>query len=78
MAQGAQKPVEVGMDYILAPKKEMYGARVYVPKGEPPEEGWPLFVWYHGGGWVTGNLNSDEGFLTHLCCCMPSPSLFAL
>ena len=26
--------------------------RVFTPGGERPEEGWPVMVYYHGGGWV--------------------------
>lgn len=32
--------------------------RVYVPAGEGPL---PVLVWYHGGGWVIGDLDSADG-----------------
>ncbi|MFW6066808.1 MAG: alpha/beta hydrolase fold domain-containing protein [Myxococcota bacterium] len=32
--------------------------RVYVPHGE--EAPWPLLVYYHGGGWVIGSLDSHD------------------
>ncbi|KAK2773771.1 AB hydrolase superfamily protein [Colletotrichum kahawae] len=41
--------------------------RVFVPEGEAPPERWPCLVWLHGGGWVNGGLDSENGFLTHVC-----------
>lgn len=26
--------------------------RVFTPEGEKPEGGWPVMVYFHGGGWV--------------------------
>ncbi|MEL4026299.1 alpha/beta hydrolase [Lysinibacillus endophyticus] len=31
--------------------------RIYTPEGEGP---FPLFVYYHGGGWVLGNLETSD------------------
>ncbi|EXF86075.1 hypothetical protein CFIO01_10145 [Colletotrichum fioriniae PJ7] len=44
-------------------------ARFFVPEGQAPSEeaGWPCLVWLHGGGWVNGGLDSENGFLTHVC-----------
>ncbi|KAK1997405.1 hypothetical protein LX36DRAFT_691413 [Colletotrichum falcatum] len=44
-------------------------ARVFVPAGKAPDAaaGWPCLVWLHGGGWVNGGLDSENGFLTHVC-----------
>ncbi|KAK6225565.1 lipase from carbohydrate esterase family ce10 [Colletotrichum tabaci] len=43
-------------------------ARVFVPEGTAPSpDGWPCMVWLHGGGWVNGGLDSENGFLTHVC-----------
>ena len=33
--------------------------RVYTPAGAGP---FPVFVFFHGGGWVTGNLDTHDGF----------------
>ena len=40
--------------------------RLYYPEGA---EGtvWPTLVFFHGGGWVVGNLDSVEGFCRALC-----------
>lgn len=42
-------------------------ARVYTPKGEMPEAGWPVIVYYHGGGWVIANLDTYDGSARALC-----------
>lgn len=62
-----QKAVEVGRVYDRV--AHHYKIRVFVPPGSPPENGWPCLVWYHGGGWAMGGLDSENGFLTHLCKC---------
>lgn len=31
-------------------------ARLYTPEGEAPAGGWPLIVYYHGGGFVVGSV----------------------
>lgn len=41
-------------------------ARVFVPKGEKPADGWPCTIWYHGGGWVLGTINTENSYCTHL------------
>jgi acetyl esterase len=35
-------------------------ARFYVAHGAPPERG-PLLLYYHGGGWVIGDLDTHDG-----------------
>ncbi|KAE8552450.1 hypothetical protein EYB25_006344 [Talaromyces marneffei] len=44
-----------------------YQVRVFTPETKAPGGGWPCFVYYHGGGWVVGGLNSENGFLRHVC-----------
>lgn len=41
--------------------------RVFVPPGAPPASGWPVFLWYHGGGWVLGNIDTENSLCTNLC-----------
>lgn len=41
-------------------------ARVFVPNGEQPEAGWPLFIWFHGGGWVLGNITTENSFCSKI------------
>ena len=38
--------------------------RIYTPEGSGP---FPILVWYHGGGWVIGDLESADGPSRHLC-----------
>ncbi|KAH9908263.1 alpha/beta hydrolase fold-domain-containing protein [Xylariomycetidae sp. FL2044] len=70
---GGTDPVPVGktVDFQL-PRKESAGpdvpVRVFIPPGSPPSPaGWPVFQWYHGGGWVLGNIDSENSLCTNLC-----------
>lgn len=67
MAHLNQTPVEVGSveDYA----HENFQARVFTPDGQPPPNGWPILMWLHGGGFVMGGLNSENGYLRHICKC---------
>ena len=38
--------------------------RIYTPDGDGP---FPILAWYHGGGWVIGDLESADGTARHLC-----------
>ena len=38
--------------------------RIYTPEGDGP---FPILVWYHGGGWVVGDLESADPTARHLC-----------
>ena len=41
--------------------------RVFTPEGTHGGAGWPLLVWFHGGGFVGGDIDSDVDFLTRAC-----------
>ena len=41
--------------------------RVFTPKGERPKGGWPVVLYFHGGGWVLGNINTENTVCTNLC-----------
>jgi acetyl esterase/lipase len=41
--------------------------RVFTPEGERPSDGWPVMVYYHGGGWVLGNIETENTVCTNLC-----------
>ena len=38
--------------------------RIYTPEGSGP---FPILVWFHGGGWVVGDLESADGSARNLC-----------
>ena len=69
---GQSPPREMARTYdIQIPRKYTTAdapipARVFVPKGDKPRNGWPCTVWYHGGGWVLGNINTENSYCTHL------------
>mgnify|MGYP003304502477 FL=1 len=39
-------------------------ARIYTPKGDGP---FPILIWLHGGGWVTGDLDLSQTTPINLC-----------
>lgn len=41
--------------------------RIYSPLGDPPPEGWPILVYFHGGGWVLANLDTYDASCRALC-----------
>lgn len=32
--------------------------RIFTPEGEAPDGGWPVVVYYHGGGWVIADIDT--------------------
>lgn len=68
---GAGPMLPVGkVEDISIPRKETEGPnvllRAFTPEGEKPEKGWPLMVYYHGGGWVLGNIDTENVVCTNL------------
>ncbi|KAK1713991.1 alpha/beta hydrolase fold-domain-containing protein [Colletotrichum lupini] len=69
---GAGPKLEVASseDFTI-PRKETRGPdillRAFTPLGERPAKGWPLCFWFHGGGWVLGNIDTENVIATHLC-----------
>ncbi|CZR52274.1 probable arylacetamide deacetylase [Phialocephala subalpina] len=41
--------------------------RVFTPEGERSSEGWPVMMYFHGGGWVLGNIDTENVVCTNLC-----------
>lgn len=41
--------------------------RIYTPAGTAPEAGWPVLVYYHGGGWVIATLDTYDASARALC-----------
>src|SRR3954470_12618673 len=62
-AAGAPEPVaRVENRTIPGPAGDI-PVRLYAPEAEGPL---PLLVYYHGGGWVIGNLDSHDGVCRQL------------
>ncbi|EAU81237.2 hypothetical protein CC1G_09481 [Coprinopsis cinerea okayama7 len=62
---GGSTPLPVGriQDFDV----EQTRVRVYTPPGEVPDGGWPVFLFFHGGGWTLGNIASESAFCTNMC-----------
>jgi hypothetical protein len=41
--------------------------RVFTPTGDKPEGGWPVFLYFHGGGWVLGNIDTENTVCSNVC-----------
>lgn len=41
--------------------------RLFTPAGKRPHQGWPCLIYYHGGGWVLGDINTENVIATNLC-----------
>ncbi|RAL07003.1 alpha/beta hydrolase [Aspergillus homomorphus CBS 101889] len=41
--------------------------RAFIPEGPKPANGWPLMLYFHGGGWVLGNIDTENPVCTNLC-----------
>ncbi|KAH6901962.1 alpha/beta hydrolase fold-domain-containing protein [Coprinopsis sp. MPI-PUGE-AT-0042] len=62
---GGSAPLPVGQinDFDLQPLK----LRAFTPPGEAPVDGWPVFIFFHGGGWTLGSIDSENSFCTNMC-----------
>src|SRR5216117_3320159 len=49
---------------VPGPRGEM-PVRVYTPEGRAPLLPLPVLVYFHGGGWVIGNLETHDGVCRH-------------
>ena len=58
------RPIEPGPalfkveDYMVPGESGLLTARIYVPKSD---DLLPILVWFHGGGWVVGDLDTTDG-----------------
>lgn len=66
---GPKLEVASSQDFHI-PRKETTGpdvlVRAFTPLGEKPGKGWPLCIWFHGGGWVLGNIDTENVIATNL------------
>lgn len=70
---GNSEPVPVSRTEDISLSK--FAVRVFWPHGERPAKGWPVLVWYHGGGWAVGSIESENDFCTRMCRGRNSSSL---
>ncbi|OTG86730.1 lipase [Acinetobacter sp. ANC 4558] len=55
-------------DFTIEDAKPAVNVRLYTPKNQqPPQNGWPCVLYFHGGGWVVGGLDSHEFMLSYIC-----------
>ncbi|MGE7767054.1 alpha/beta hydrolase [Peribacillus sp. NPDC096540] len=63
LSKAPQPPIESDVlskveDWMIPVSKDAeIKCRVYIPEGQGP---FPLFIYYHGGGWVLGDLESTD------------------
>ncbi|KAH9858146.1 alpha/beta hydrolase fold-domain-containing protein [Lenzites betulinus] len=62
---GGSVPLKVGAVKDLPLSK--CSVRVFTPEGQAPAGGWPVFIFYHGGGWTLGTINAENAFSTNMC-----------
>ena len=69
-ANAAARPRPAGPEVAAVENRSIPGpdgdvpVRIYTPEGDGP---FPILVWYHGGGWVVGDLESADSTSRHLC-----------
>jgi acetyl esterase/lipase len=67
---GPLQPVASTVDYAVK-RKESEGpdvnVRCFTPEGDKPANGWPVCIYYHGGGWVLGTIATENVIASHLC-----------
>ncbi|KXJ88056.1 alpha/beta hydrolase fold-domain-containing protein [Microdochium bolleyi] len=67
---GPLQKVASTTDYTVS-RKESQGpdlaVRCFTPEGEKPASGWPVCVYFHGGGWVLGTIATENVIASHLC-----------
>lgn len=49
--------------YCRLPERDL-ALDIYYPRTPPPAGGYPLIVWFHGGGWILGSKRQDV-FVRH-------------
>ncbi|KAH9437562.1 hypothetical protein MCOR02_001218 [Pyricularia oryzae] len=67
---GPLLPVGSTQDYTI-PRTASSGpdvrVRVFTPPGARPASGWPGCVYFHGGGWVLGTIDTENVVCSNLC-----------
>jgi triacylglycerol lipase len=58
-------------DDISFPRRASSGpdvkVRCFTPAGGIPRDGWPALLYFHGGGWVLGTIDTENTVCTNIC-----------
>ncbi|KAH9884383.1 Alpha/Beta hydrolase protein [Xylariomycetidae sp. FL2044] len=46
---------------------ENFPVRIFTPEGPRPDAGWPVLLWFHGGGWAVGGVGMTKDLLSLIC-----------
>ncbi|KAG8739164.1 hypothetical protein FRC10_006087 [Ceratobasidium sp. 414] len=64
---GQAPAVPVGSTRTIELCNGRFSVRVLTPEGEAPDEGWPVMVYMHGGGWTFGSAEGGISFFSRAC-----------
>ncbi|KAJ1311896.1 hypothetical protein OPQ81_010356 [Rhizoctonia solani] len=65
---GGLNPCKVGsVRDLTIPGTPPVNVRVFTPPGDRPTSGWPVLAYFHGGGWVLGNIDTENSFSARTC-----------
>lgn len=73
IAAGGGKPLPVGRQYdFVVDRKYTFGpgvrVRAFFPDCQPPSTNdWPVVLYFHGGGFVFGSLDTENTICSHMC-----------
>ncbi|KAF8208812.1 alpha/beta hydrolase fold-domain-containing protein [Mycena galopus ATCC 62051] len=62
---GGSAPLPVGATEDIALTHTKF--RAFTPEGPAPPDGWPCFIFFHGGGWTFGSISAENSFATNMC-----------
>ncbi|KAL4931023.1 alpha/beta hydrolase [Aspergillus undulatus] len=44
-----------------------FDVRIFTPESKRSSTGWPVFVWFYGGGWAIGGINDGNDLCSLVC-----------
>ncbi|MCX2524388.1 alpha/beta hydrolase [Larsenimonas rhizosphaerae] len=63
----ARTPLDKVTDYAVAGPAQDIPVRAYQPDRPVPQNGWPTLLYFHGGGFVIGDLETHDALCRYLC-----------
>ncbi|HOC14651.1 MAG TPA: alpha/beta hydrolase [Propionicimonas sp.] len=66
------RDLQVSMEWFPTRDGSRRQARVYRPAGQPPQGGWPVVCYFHGGGFVLGSITQSDPICSHLASAIPA------